>query len=84
MNSSLPIPTIGRCRACLQAGKIEAGSRICAGCLKRYGRRMVTLAIRAREDPLFRAQVRAELAKRSPSRLRLFDLVFGPVLREAT
>jgi hypothetical protein len=72
--------TIGQCRACLQRPrKIESGSRVCAECLARYGRRMVALAIRAREDAVFRTQVRAEL---NPSRQHLFDLVFGPVLRE--
>lgn len=80
-----PAPTIGQCRVCLQRPRrIEASSRVCAGCLARYGRRMVALAIRAREDPAFRAKVRAELAARSPSRLRLFDLVFGPVVRVVT
>lgn len=77
------LATIGRCRACLETPRrIEANSRICAESLTRYGRRMVALAIRAREDPVFRAEVRAELATRSPSRLCLFDAVFGPVLRE--
>lgn len=77
--------TIGQCRACLQRPRrIEACSRICAACLARYGRPMVALAIRAREDPTFRAEVRAELGRRSPSRLRLFDLVFGPVVRAVT
>lgn len=75
--------TIGQCRACLRRPRrVEAGSRVCAECLTRYGRRMVALAIRARENPVFHAQVRAELARRSPSRLRLFDLVFGPIVRE--
>jgi hypothetical protein len=77
--------TIGQCRACLQRPRrIEAGSRVCAVCVAQYGRRMVALAIRAREDPTFRAKVRAELGKRSPSCSRLFDLAFGPVLREVT
>lgn len=82
MSSSFTVvTTIDRCRACLHVGRVEAGSRICHGCLARYGRRMVALAIRAREDLVFRAEVRRELAERSPHRLRLFDLVFGPIVR---
>lgn len=84
MSSSSTVPTIGRCRACLQSRRVEAGSRVCAACLARYGRRMVALAVRAREDPTFRAEVRRELAARSPSRLRLFDAVFGPVVKLVT
>lgn len=84
MNPVSTVLAIGRCRACLQMARVETGSRVCADCLARYGRRMVALAIRAREDPTFRAEVRRELAIRSPSRLRLFDLLFGPVVRVVT
>lgn len=78
MSSSLP--TIGQCRACLARPRVlDARTGGCRECLRRYGMRFLALCIRARQDEVFRASVRAYLA---PSSTKLFDALFGPALRE--
>lgn len=71
---------IGRCRACLARPRtLEPGIGVCTECLARRGRRWAALCIRAREDEAFRTAVRAYL---DPRARKLFDAMFGPVIRE--
>lgn len=74
--SSPPPPTmIGRCRVCARSPRtLEVDSAICEACIRR-GPRWCAMAIRVREDPAFRARVRAEL--QTESGRRILDLVFG-------
>lgn len=68
--------TIGQCRACLARPRtIEPSSGACTDCLRRHTRRWLALCIRAREDLVFRASVRAYLSDRSR---QVFDKMFGP------
>ena len=67
---------IGACRVCLRSPRVlERHSGICTGCLARLGRRWCAMAVMARENPAFRAHVRAEI--RTPVGRRLFDAMFG-------
>lgn len=73
---------IGQCRACLgRPRRLDPSTAAYTECLERRGRRWVALCIRAREDEAFRASVRAYL---DPRARKLFDMMFGPPLREIT
>lgn len=73
---------IGRCRACLgRPRRLDPSTGACMECLWRRGRRWVALCVRAREDETFRASVRTYL---DPRARKVFDLMFGPLLREIT
>lgn len=76
----ISLETIGQCRACLRRPRVlDAGIRVCIDCTRRHTRRWLALCIRAREDERFRASVRAHLG---PSAKRIFDKMFGPIIRE--
>lgn len=67
---------IGVCRVCERAPRVlEQHSGICSSCLTRHGRRWCAMAIMARENPAFRAHVRAEI--QTAAGRRLFDAMFG-------
>lgn len=73
---------IGRCRACLARPRVlDPSIGVCTECLSRRGRRWAALCIRAREDEAFRASVRTYL---DPRARKLFDAMFGPVVRDVS
>jgi hypothetical protein len=72
-----PVTRIGRCHVCLRSPRrVESISGICHDCITTRGRRWCAMAVQVREDPRFRATVRAEL--KTDGGRRLFDAMFGP------
>lgn len=76
-----PLTRIGRCRVCLRSPRrVEERSAICHDCIAIHGRRWCLMVVRVREDPALRVKVRAEIG--TDRGRKLFDAMFGPVLRE--